>query len=614
MAELTERFPVESKAILWLKWTGAFVLANAIMLPVMHFVPLVLPSVITQSNTSMNLVQLLQVILNGLVLSYISALALRSYLPNFSLWIFLSSITWALGSVSSISPLIQDQLTSNSPLATYVSILSSLAVLVPIGVVQWLMLRVKYQKSGFLILWYFGAGAAINLVFSFIFSRFPAISSFLSNSSYWLILGFNLLVEFCLFAIVGIGVVLVLRHPYPDQNALSAERHGSMENLLQWVSWVLAATTAFEVCRVFGVLAFFTQGIFSNPPWNSAIVGLFYGLLFGFTQFLFFRRQVEQAYLWIVASIIGGGLLFFCQGAGASINLITGSPNQPSAYLVLAFTALGWLALGVCQTIILNVWQYPRAWAWVQITFAAYGLSYLVQYFISQRLGLVLLPVLTGMGLLFVLKATNSKTWYVAPVDTQKLTPEGLETLRFVLQARLSDLFGKRMRVLARENNLAVFPVDLSLDETLTSLLTQPGKVRISRPTDASGKTKIATPAPILTDEDIISAEMISEGGPDKKLIRLNLTDEGIQHRNSEMKQDTSAQFFLFLDGEAIHNSPLDISTKDILDICHLDAEDARYYCAVLNNDPLPMAVSLDKEETVIETEELTAYPEQKGR
>ena len=598
MTVLTQQTPVESKTILWLKWTAAYVLADAIMLPLMHYLPIYLPGAITQSTNIMNLVRLLVLVLNSFVLSYFSALAIRSYLPNLRQWIFLSTITWVLGSVVSVSPLIQNQSSSSSALVNYVAILASLAVLVPLGVAQWLILRIHYQKSGFLILWYFGSGALINLAFSFFFSHFPTISSYLSASPYGVVLGFNLLIEFCLFAIIGIGIVSILSHPY-DQTAPDAVRTISMGLLLQWVSWTLTAISVFEICRIFGVLGFIAQGIFANPPWNSVLVGLFYGLLFGCLQVLFFRQQVKHASLWIAVTIIGSGLLYLSQATGANSGLLTGGQNPPS-FLVLAFTALGWLALGACQAVILNVWQFPRAWAWIQITFAAYGLSYLVQFFISARLGLVVLSLLTGLGLLYILKTASGETWYVAPVDPAGLTANALESLRFILQARLSDLFGLHMRVSALENCLAIAPIDPSLDETLTSLLTQPGKVKVARSTSApaTGANSIETAAPLFTSDDILLASVRAEDAPGQKLIQLTLTEEALARCNAEMDEGSGAQFFLLVDGEVIHTTPIELSEKHTqVEIRHLDTEDAEFYRAMLNSDPLPVAVSLTKEE-----------------
>ena len=609
MAQITQQIAVEKKTILWVKWTGAFVLAEAIMLPVMQFIPPYLIRLIPQLNTNPNLIRLPIILFNGLVYAFFSAWAIRRYLPNFRLWIFLSSTAWILGSVVSISPVIEQQLTSNSTASNVMSILASVVALVPHGIMQWLMLRVRYQKSGFLILWYFGAGAIINLVVGLLYYKIPSISTFLSGSSYWMIWGINLLVEFCLFGIAGIGIVQVLNHAYPDQREPDPERRASMELLIQWVLYGLVSITIFEICQAAGWLSLFIQGFFSNPPWDALLIGLIYGLLLGLMQFLFFRQQVGYAYLWIVASIIGGGLLYISQSAGANANLLTGNQNQPAIYLILAFQAFGWLALGVCQAVSLNMWQYPKSWAWVLITFAGYGLSYLAQFFISQRLGLVLLPVLTGLGILYILKTANGETWYVAQANSVELTPDDYETLRFILQARLNDMPGKKMKVSALENRLAVFPVDLTLDESLTSLLTQPGKVSIFRPANpgASEQKALETAAPILTGEDILSAILIAEDTPDQKLIRLTLTEEGSRRLNEELEEDASIPFTLLLDGVLIHNTPLEISKGYLLEIRYLDADDACYYCAILNNDSLPFAVSLDKGESASFAVELAA-------
>jgi hypothetical protein len=603
MEPLTRPIEVENKLILWLKWTAAFVLAEAIMLPVMQYIPAYLANLIPQLNTNPNLIRLPIIILNGFVYALFSAWAIRKYLPNFLLWIFLSSTAWIMGSIVSISPVIQTQLTSNSPFNTIVGIVASLVTFVPHGFIQWLMLRGRYQKSGFLILWYFGAGVIINLVFGLLFYYVPGVSSFLSGSSYLVIWGFNLLVEFCLFGITGIGIVLLLSRPYSEQEKPDPERRSAMELLVKWVLYTLVFITIFSVFQGAGWLSLFTKGIFANPPWDALLIGLIYGLILGSMQFLFFRQQVDQAYLWIIASIIGGGLLYISQSAGTHTNLLTGSQNQPATYLILGFQALGWLVLGGSQAIILNMWQYPKAWAWVLITFAGYGSAYLVQFFISQRLGLVLLPVLTGFGLLYILKAEMGKTWSVAPVNPSGLSKDDFETLRFILQARLNDMPGKKMNISTVGNSLAIPSVDLSLSDTLTSLLTQPGKVSIYSSTGQAASPDTTTMPPLLTDENFVSAALKREDEPDQQIIQLTLAEECAGRLNQVLKLDPAAEFYLYVDGEPIHKTPIEVSNEIILKIRHLDAEDACYYRAILNNDALPFAVSLDKEESEVITE-----------
>jgi hypothetical protein len=595
MAQLIPTPSVENKFILWLKWTAAFILAEALMLPVMQYVPAFLVKLIPQLNANPNAIRLPVIILNGFVYGLFSALAIRRYLPNFRLWIILSSITWIIGSIITISPVIQTQLASSSS-STIFGIIASLVTLVPHGVMQWLLLRTRYQKSGFLILWYFMASVVINLIFGLLFTYVPALSTLLSGNSYWIIWGFNLLVELSLFGITGIGIILVLKAPYSDQNEPTPEQRSLMESLVKWVLYTLVFITIFSIFQAAGWLSLLTTGLFSTPPWDALLVGLIYGLILGSVQFLFFRQQVNQAYLWIIASMVGGGLLYISQSAGAHTDLLTGSQNQPAIYLILGFQALGWLALGACQAIVLNFWQYSKAWAWVLITFASYGLAYLVQFFISQRLGMVLLPVLTGFGLLYILKAENGMTWFVAPVNPLDLSPDDYENLRFILQARLNDMPGKKMNVLSAGARLAVPSVDLSLSDTLTSLLTQPGKVTILR---SAGQAQTPGAAsPVLTGEDFVSAVLKREEEPDQQLIQLNLAEECAGQLDEILKLDPAAEFYLYVDGELIHQTPIEVSHEVVLNIRHLDAEDACYYRAILNNDALPCAVILDKEES----------------
>ncbi len=594
MAQLNPPIPVESKFILWLKWTAAFVLAEAIMLPVMQYVPAFLVKLFPILNSYPNAIRLPIIIFNGFVYGLFSAFAIRSYLPNFRLWIILSSIVWIIGSIVSISPVIQAQLSSSSS-STIFGIIASLVTLLPHGIIQWLILRTNYRKAGFLILWYFMAGVVINLIFGLLFTYVPAVSAFLSGSSPWLIWGFNLVVEFGLFGIAGIGILLVLKAPYSDAHELAPERRSTMDLLVRWVLYTLVFITVFSIFQAAGWLALLTQGMFANPPWNALLIGLIYGLILGSMQYLLFRRQVTHALLWIIASTIGGGLLYISQSAGAHTNLLTGSQNQPAIYLILAFQALGWLALGVCQAVVLNFWQYSKAWAWVLVTFAGYGLAYLVQFFISQRLGMVLLPVLTGFGLMYIIRTEEGKTWFVAPVNPLDLSPDDYETLRFILQARLNDMPGMKMNVSPETNRLAIPSVDLSLTDTLTSLLTQPGKVLIYQ---SLGQKSIPdTTPPILTGEDLVSASLKRESEPDQQLIRLTLAEDCAGRLNQVLKLEPAAEFYLYIDGELIHEAPIEISNESVLKIRHLDPEDACYYRAIMNNDSLPCAVILEKGE-----------------
>jgi hypothetical protein len=175
------------------------------------------------------------------------------------------------------------------------------------------------------------ASVIINLIFGLLFTYVPAVSQFLSGSSYWIIWGFNLLVEFLLFGITGIGIILVLKAPYSDPREPDAERRSTMELLVKWVLYTLVFLTIFAVFQAAGWFSSITTGIFSNPPWDALLVGLIYGLILGSMQFLFFRQQVDHAYLWIIASIVGGGLLYISQSAGAHTDLFR--QPEPASFL-----------------------------------------------------------------------------------------------------------------------------------------------------------------------------------------------------------------------------------------------------------------------------------------
>jgi preprotein translocase subunit SecD len=163
------------------------------------------------------------------------------------------------------------------------------------------------------------------------------------------------------------------------------------------------------------------------------------------------------------------------------------------------------------------------------------------------------------------------------------------------LQARLNDMPGKKMNVSPEANRLAISSVDLSLTDTLTSLLTQPGKVLIYQ---SRGQKSIPdTTPPILTGEDLVSASLKRESEPDQQLIRLTLAEDCTGRLNQVLKLEPAAEFYLYMDGELIHETPIEVSNESILKIRHLDPEDACYYRAIMNNDSLPCAVSLEKGE-----------------
>ena len=127
-----------------------------------------------------------------------------------------------------------------------------------------------------------------------------------------------------------------------------------------WLGWMLAcAASAAVALTVTGAM------VRAGSP-NAAVVwavfGLVIGASLGITQWLVLRRQIPRAYMWLLASAVGGavaGILGFAMGGPA------GGPVGGSV--------IG-AALGIMQWLVLRR-LISRAYVWVLASIVGFALG-----------------------------------------------------------------------------------------------------------------------------------------------------------------------------------------------------------------------------------------------
>ncbi len=109
-----------------------------------------------------------------------------------------------------------------------------------------------------------------------------------------------------------------------------------------WLLWVLTNAVAGAV--TLAVTGALVRAISLNVAVVVAVFGIMIGFALGGAQWLVLRCQVPQAYLWVLASVVGGaGLIVF----GIAMGEATGGP--------LGGLVIG-AVLGIMQWLVLRRW------------------------------------------------------------------------------------------------------------------------------------------------------------------------------------------------------------------------------------------------------------------
>ena len=127
-----------------------------------------------------------------------------------------------------------------------------------------------------------------------------------------------------------------------------------------WLGWVLASTAGAAMALTVTGAVVRAGSLNAVVVW--AVFGLVIGASLGITQWLVLRRQIPQAYMWLLASAVGGavaGILGFAMGEAV------GGPFGGSV--------IG-ASLGIPQWLVLRH-RVSQAYVWVLISIVGFALG-----------------------------------------------------------------------------------------------------------------------------------------------------------------------------------------------------------------------------------------------
>jgi hypothetical protein len=127
-----------------------------------------------------------------------------------------------------------------------------------------------------------------------------------------------------------------------------------------WIQWVLAsAASGAMTMAVTGTMVRAGQ---PGPVVVAAIFGLLIGACLGMTQWLALRQRIPLAYLWVLASILGGLVL-------AVLAFATGGPvGGPFGGAIIG------AALGIMQWVVLRRY-FSQAYVWWLASIVGFALG-----------------------------------------------------------------------------------------------------------------------------------------------------------------------------------------------------------------------------------------------
>lgn len=127
-----------------------------------------------------------------------------------------------------------------------------------------------------------------------------------------------------------------------------------------WLGWMLACVASAAMALTVTGAVVGAGSLNAVVVW--AVFGLVIGASLGITQWLVLRRQIPQAYMWLLASAVGGavaGILGFAMGGPA------GGP--------LGGAVIG-ASLGIPQWLVLRH-RVSQAYVWVLISIVGFALG-----------------------------------------------------------------------------------------------------------------------------------------------------------------------------------------------------------------------------------------------
>jgi hypothetical protein len=181
----------------------------------------------------------------------------------------------------------------------------------------------------------------------------------------------------------------------------------------------------------------------------------------------------------------------------------------------------------------------------------------------------------------------------IAPPDSD-LGPQDWEDIREILDNRFSTMFNNSTTIENEGGILTIVP-DLSTDpEDLKALVIHRGESGIFF---APFPPQPASPIPaqarvIITSENITGAIFDTE--EEETCLEIRFSALGAEQLKEELRSNPHARLWLAIDGETVTDHELVPEKGPVLQIRGLDKHDGRYITAFLDNDILPLPLSLE--------------------
>ncbi len=613
--------PIISKWRFWLSWLGANALGFSlayILISSLFFQQLIDKLFPGASQLVASRLYLALAVLSAIIAALAQWVVLRNWLKQAHWWLAATAIGWIfiiLVGYNEITSFVT-AVTNNDPLlASYMNLLSFAGYGLVLGVVQWLVLRLERPQSSLIWIGWSILGTVVSTAVIFlplnIMSSLPSpsqgIQQLLRSLSQMDLLQlwiFRLVQWGIVAAVSGIGLYRVLSRP-ADRRQAEAEANPWYRFLLYWsLSTLLALFINFEFAPSF---LSFVPALQSDTNLHNLAIDLFMGLIIGVMQGLVLRDRYKNAYLWILATVVGYALL---------------SPNQlllPILYPNTSFLSLAnfgdvirtiaymlsgslgfWIILGALQALLLSTWLGKRGWAWVLAVPAIQIVALLASLVLWGPIGSLVQAVGSGIWLVFLIRSGMLEEAYFAPQTEVEPSGEELELAAQILQDRMAASWAIQGQAAVDAGRLRVEVASHDDANDVSDLALQQGKANFFE-VDAGVSLEDGSPLPkdantILTEDDIENAEAFEASREEQAGVEIKLTADGKQKLERAWNKTQPLRLGLALDEEVIA----------VLDIEALDAEgiyeihpfylNTNFLAAILDNDPLPFPLKTAEE------------------
>ncbi len=599
-----------SKWLFWLAWLVAnalgFSLANLLALYSQDLVNTYLSGM---SPFVANLVNLALAVLPAVIVAVAQWLVLRKWLEEAHWWLAATALGWILLTLvtsTEITYFESGARNQNPLLFNYINLLSFVGYGLVFGLLQWLVLRLERPRSSRWIGW-ITLGTAVSTILIFLPIRIlesisspdPAITQFLTALSnmnpleQWL---FRLIQWGLVAAVSGVGLFQILSRP-ADPREIRTQASPWHPFLLYWSLGTLVAI--FLNYRFAPNFLSFWPAVQSDPNLRALAVNVFMGAMVGVFQWLPLRGYFKNAYLWILATILGYALIGINQNLLPILYPDTSFLNMQSFGDVLRSVtyflagSLGfWVVLGVFQAGVLLYWLGRKAWIWVLAVPAIQIVGLLVNMILWVPIGQVVQAVGTGLWLIYIIRSGLLEEVYFAPQAEIAPSEDELETATLILQDRMATSWAIQGQAAVDGGRLRVEVANHDDANDVTDLALQQGKAAFFK-VDADASLEDGSRLPeeakiILNEEDVETAASFEPSAGEQPGFEIKLTSEGKQKLDQAWKEAQPLRLGLALDGEVVAEMNVEALDEEGVYEINPFSLDTNFLAAILDNDPLP--------------------------